>query len=246
VDLLERSGSDARHPWELERARFFLSLLARHANLADVRAVLDVGAGDGWLCGQLAADLSPSCRVVAWDIGYTPEDLSDADERIEWTTAAPHGAFDTVLLLDVLEHIEDPASFLGDHVVPRLADDAVVLVSVPAGPRLFGAHDRMLGHYRRYRRSELLDLISPFFDRVEDGPLFMSLVPMRAAQVMLGRRRNATEFTGVGAWKAPAPVTGTIRLALRADATAGATLARMGLPLRGLSHWVVCRPRRRR
>jgi SAM-dependent methyltransferase len=245
VDLLERSGSNARHPWELERARFFISLLRRHADLPDLRAVLDVGAGDGWLCGRLAADLSPSCRVVAWDIGYTPEDLSDADPRIEWTTDAPDGTFDAVLLLDVLEHIEDPAAFLADGVMPRLADDTVVMVSVPAGPRLFGAHDEMLGHHRRYRRAELLDLLAPQFELIDDGPLFVSLVPLRAAQVALERRGRRRDVTGVGAWKAPAPVTGVVRLGLRADAAAGAGLARLGVPVRGLSHWAVCRPRPR-
>jgi SAM-dependent methyltransferase len=247
VDLVERSVSSARHPWELERARFFLGQLSRHVEVGNIGSMLDAGAGDGWLSVTLAPLLSPNTRVVAWDIAYTADDLVDVDPRVEWTAQAPDGRFEVVLLLDVLEHIEDPATFLSEEIVPRLAPDATVIVSVPAHPRLFTSHDVMLGHHRRYRRADLLELLAPHVDVVDDGPLFVSLVPLRAMQVVRERyRRRPVEATGVGEWSAPATVTAAVRAVLRADAVLGARLARLGLPVRGLSQWAVGRPRPRR
>lgn len=63
-------------------------------------------------------------------------------------------ALDTVIALNVVEHIEDDTLVLKqffDALVP--GGHAVVLV--PAHPALYSACDRALGHFRRYRREEL-------------------------------------------------------------------------------------------
>jgi 2-polyprenyl-3-methyl-5-hydroxy-6-metoxy-1,4-benzoquinol methylase len=57
--------------------------------------------------------------------------------------------FDSVLYVNVLEHIEDDASELANaHKV--LNRDGHVLLSVPALPCLFSNFDKKIGHYRRY------------------------------------------------------------------------------------------------
>ena len=53
VDLAERGDTDRRHPWEVERARFFRSLIGRHLGDRRPRRILDVGAGDAWFAGEL-------------------------------------------------------------------------------------------------------------------------------------------------------------------------------------------------
>jgi SAM-dependent methyltransferase len=62
--------------------------------------------------------------------------------------------FDTILYIDVLEHIED------DHGEMRLAQAHLaprgkIVVLSPAHPRLYTEFDRALGHYRRYTRASL-------------------------------------------------------------------------------------------
>jgi len=67
--------------------------------------------------------------------------------------------FDCVIATDVLEHIaDDRAAFakLVDLVKPR----GLVLITVPAGPWLFGYHDDQLGHFRRYNRAMLHRLVA--------------------------------------------------------------------------------------
>ena len=62
------------------------------------------------------------------------------------------GAFDLVASFDVLEHLEDDRSGLGEQVrVTRLA--GTVVFTVPADPRLWSHHDDAVGHKRRYRRA---------------------------------------------------------------------------------------------
>lgn len=57
-------------------------------------------------------------------------------------------------MFDVLEHIEDDRSFLAS-LAQRTPQPHRLLVSVPACPSLYGEHDRLLHHYRRYNRKML-------------------------------------------------------------------------------------------
>ena len=61
---------------------------------------------------------------------------------------------DTIVCINVLEHVEDDRATLKNmrHLVGR---GGAIALLVPAFPCLYGTIDRMLGHYRRYRREEL-------------------------------------------------------------------------------------------
>jgi hypothetical protein len=69
--------------------------------------------------------------------------------------ALAHYRFDTVTLINVLEHTAD------DVAVLRRARELVgaggrVVVFVPAGQSLYGSMDQAIGHARRYERDELV------------------------------------------------------------------------------------------
>jgi SAM-dependent methyltransferase len=68
-------------------------------------------------------------------------------------------AFDTVVCVNVLEHIEDDVHALklfGSVVAARAG---CVLLLVPAVPAAYGPLDAALGHHRRYTRRGLTDVI---------------------------------------------------------------------------------------
>ncbi len=67
------------------------------------------------------------------------------------------GACDLVLCQNVLEHIADDGSAL-TAMGAALRPGGVVVVLVPAHPRLFGALDRAYDHERRYTRERLTRL----------------------------------------------------------------------------------------
>lgn len=67
------------------------------------------------------------------------------------------GVFDTVVCLNVLEHIEhDLAALIAMRDLVRRGGAVVLLV--PAVPALYGQLDRALGHYRRYTPRGLRDV----------------------------------------------------------------------------------------
>ena len=126
--------------------------------------VLEVGAGIGsnianltngkvtdWLAlepdPQLTAeierksrdgDLPPFCRIMTGTLDDIPS----------------HERFDTILYVDVLEHIDDDRSEV-DKAARLLALGGRLVVLAPAHQFLFSAFDRSIGHFRRYNMPSL-------------------------------------------------------------------------------------------
>ena len=65
--------------------------------------------------------------------------------------------FDSVLYVNVLEHIEDDASELV-KVHKALKSEGHILIFVPALPWLYSELDRQVGHFRRYTKKNLVEL----------------------------------------------------------------------------------------
>jgi hypothetical protein len=245
VDLREREQHDQRHPWEVARATFFRRVVADAVPLPP-RRVIDVGSGDSWFAGELAHDLSAECEIVCCDVNYTDADLAASlDARIRRTAVAPlDSPGDLVLALDVLEHIDDDAAFVRDELRPLVADDGLLVVSVPAHQRLFTSHDVALGHFRRHDARSLRTLLEPSFEIVREGSLFTSLLAPRAASAVIERIRPPRGAPAVDSvWTHGALVSRTITGVLAADAFMGRALANRRLRPPGLSVWAVCRPR---
>jgi SAM-dependent methyltransferase len=255
MDLTERGDGSVRHPWEVQRFEAYRRILVDHGAL-NAHRVLDVGAGDGWFSDRLAEHLPAGAEIVCWDVNYDDDDLDDLDDldagrsvdeptsttrRVIRTRERPDPGYDLVLLLDVIEHIEDPVGFIESALAPLTHTGTAVLVAVPAHRRLFGAHDVALGHFRRYGRRELAAQLDPWIRTVEDGSLFTGLLLPRALSVGLERvrpRRAEGDRHGVGAWSGGPLVTGSVNRVLAADARLGRAARRVGLRLPGLSNWV--------
>ena len=67
--------------------------------------------------------------------------------------------FDTVLYVNVLEHIENDIEELRT-AARAMKPDGNIVIFVPAAPRLYGTMDSISGHYRRYRMNELKSVAS--------------------------------------------------------------------------------------
>lgn len=140
---------------------------------------LEVGAGIGgtsrFLCdgGQRSwTCLEPDGRLrERLQASLAAKPLPVPFRVLEWTVADLPSAeqFDTVLYIDVLEHIEDDHGEL-ERSAQHLRPGGRIVLLGPAHDWLFSPFDRALGHYRRYSKSRLaritpssLQLLSAFY-----------------------------------------------------------------------------------
>jgi 2-polyprenyl-3-methyl-5-hydroxy-6-metoxy-1,4-benzoquinol methylase len=126
--------------------------------------VLDVGAGIGATASVLATrgyerwvELEPDA-VQAREIerlrerGEIP---STYEVRVGTSDDLGDGErFDTILYMDVLEHIEDDRGEL-ERAARHLERGGAIVVLAPAHQSLYTAFDRSIGHFRRYDRRSL-------------------------------------------------------------------------------------------
>ncbi len=140
------------------------------------KRVLEVGAGIGTITREILPGRDLVIALEAESV-YTarPADLFRDEPRVrpvqctvEATDWAGLGAerLDSVLLSNVLEHIEDDAAALRNFRSALPAGGTIVIL-VPALPCLFGTIDEAVGHYRRYTRTSLGNVLKGAQFRVE-------------------------------------------------------------------------------
>jgi SAM-dependent methyltransferase len=126
--------------------------------------VLEVGAGIGQTTRHLLDGRQKSWTCLEPDPALADRLERNADVRslsprpsIRVGTTASLGSdtrFDTILYIDVLEHIEHDREEL-ERAASLLAPKGALIVLSPAFNFLFSDFDRSVGHYRRYTASSL-------------------------------------------------------------------------------------------
>ncbi len=127
------------------------------------RRVLEIGSGTGNLTRHLvprdayvASDVNPlylqTLRSLTADRPYLEVTLTDVTRGDSFPN--PAGGFDTVICLNVIEHVLDDAGALA-NLRRALTPGGRAIVLVPRGPELFGTLDEVLGHRRRYTEASL-------------------------------------------------------------------------------------------
>ena len=69
--------------------------------------------------------------------------------------------FDLIILADVLEHIKNDKKKLKE-LNKNLNKNGYILITVPAFKFLYTVKDKILGHYRRYNKNQILELFKNF------------------------------------------------------------------------------------
>jgi hypothetical protein len=165
MDLREvATGIDPEHHWyyQTKKApllRYFGTCVGRAGHRLDV---LDIGAGSGFFSRALLETFDDRIgRIIMVDKGYDQEEISrDNGDRIERVRALPAEISNSfIVMMDVLEHIEDDSGFLAD-IGRRSKGQSYFFVTVPAFDSLWSSHDEFLGHFRRYSRQRLVDVLT--------------------------------------------------------------------------------------
>lgn len=169
--------------------------------------VLELGAG----IGNLTQKLSPRRRMYfATDID--DEHLARLRTRFQnrpslsvrrCDLSVPEdftpfvGRFDTVICLNVVEHVENDQLALA-NIASALQEGGRAIVLVPQGQSIFGTLDRVLGHYRRYSEAELRSKMEGTGLHVEKVIRFNRVT--RPAWFLSGRILKRTTFGRFQLW----------------------------------------------
>lgn len=125
------------------------------------KSILEIGAGIGTYTSSLATrgtvyatDFAANCVEVLkkkfdgqGNIVIESLDITRPADKSIWTSRK----IDTVICLNVIEHIEDDVTALR-NMAAISAKGAYIIVMVPAFQCAFGTIDKLDGHYRRYSR----------------------------------------------------------------------------------------------
>ena len=123
--------------------------------------VLDVGCGTG----KILAELKKQGWQV-WGVDAEPAAAKECQKRdikikiADATIRMPFkdNFFNAILALDFLEHVNDDKTVIRG-IKRVLKPNGIIIISVPAYPKLYSYWDKMLGHYRRYSKSDLTQLM---------------------------------------------------------------------------------------
>lgn len=184
---------DSSHWWYVARRRILASLIEREVRLPPDATILEIGCGTGHNLEMLgrygaveAVELDDDARALAGKrlgrpvrAGKLP-DIADEIGK----------SFDLVTLLDVLEHIPDDREALG-AIVRLMKPGGKLLLTVPANPWMWSAHDTVHHHHRRYRKREIAALARGVgLEIVLLSPFNSLLYPPIAAIRLLGQLRG--------------------------------------------------------
>jgi len=189
-----------KHWWFLGRKRAFGTLISK-LKLPKNPRILEIGAGTGAnllmlsTFGSVSACESDgdSCKFLeeaGWDVlpGFLPDGLPEFEHK-----------FDLICLFDVLEHIEDDASSLS-KIKNLLTPHGILILACPAYQWLYEDYDKKLGHFRRYTKTSLDEILKlNQFDIIESGYINTFLFPLVAFGRLLeslgfGARKNALKL----------------------------------------------------
>jgi trans-aconitate methyltransferase len=202
---------EEQHWWFVGRRRILRALVERLLPPAGDRLVIDVGCGTGGNIGSLAdayqtvgIDTSPDAVALArgrfprtrFIQGAAPDDLGEL--------AAEASLF---LATDVLEHVRDDFRMLSS-LVAAASPGAFFLLTVPADPALWSAHDESHLHFRRYDQTRFCAL----WEGLPATPLLVSHYntflhrPIQAVRWWNQLRGRASGEAGTDLWLPRTPV----------------------------------------
>ena len=181
---------DELHWWYRARRDVLRELIKRRIRLPADARILEVGCGTGHNFQMLrgfgrldAVELDGAARAIASRrLGHAV-----MDAPLPQLTGVEMHAYDLIAMLDVLEHLDEDRAALVS-LAARLKPGGRILITVPAHPWMWSAHDEVNHHKRRYTRRTLAAAVADAGLKLETMRWFNSLLfPLAAAARLAGR-----------------------------------------------------------
>lgn len=181
---------DGLHWWYRARRRILEQVIRRFVRPPADARVLEIGCGTGHnlaMLGQFgrleAVELDNQARALAEQRLGRPI----VDEALPGLATTLRGPYDLIALLDVLEHVDDDRMAL-TSILGMLSPGGALLLTVPANPWMWTAHDAVHHHHRRYRKADLVGRVTAAGYRIEMLSFFNTMLfPLIAAVRLAGK-----------------------------------------------------------
>jgi SAM-dependent methyltransferase len=183
---------DDRHWWYRARRKILADLIRREAKLPPNARILEIGCGTGHNLAMLSGfghvdgleldDEAAALSEKRLGRGILRSPLPELDGVAD--------DYDLIGAFDVIEHIDDDRAAL-DAIATKLKPGGKFIMTVPAHPWMWTAHDVANHHKRRYSKRSLRALIqgSPLkLDRI--GYFNSLLFPVAVAERALSKLRG--------------------------------------------------------
>ena len=180
--------------WQLEQFEPYLG-----------KRVLEVGCGVGAILAQIGSrdfvmgvDIEPQLaeftrKRFAGQPGHEFASLDISSVSSAKRQELKEHRFDTVVCINVLEHVDDHVGAVAT-MAELLVPGGVLALLVPAHPSLFGPYDVTDGHFRRYTKATLQEVLVAANLAVEQLYHFNSIGAVGWwVQYRLMRRNNQTK-----------------------------------------------------
>jgi SAM-dependent methyltransferase len=185
---------DDRHWWYRARRDVLAALIRRVVRPPAAASILEIGCGTG----HNLAMLSQFGHVDALELD--DEARAFAEKRVGRAimraplpelAGVPEHHYDLIGALDVIEHIDDDHAAIA-AIATRLKPGGKFVITVPAHPWMWSAHDVVSHHKRRYSKISLRRLIDGSPLRIDSIGYFNSLLfPLAVAQRLTFKMFNA-------------------------------------------------------
>lgn len=188
MDLRELENVNPwKHWYYISKAEAILRLLP--SDKAIFHEVTDVGAGSAFF-SQYLSKYMPASKFFCVDPNYSTssQTISSNITQLQQFTSQHTDLF---LFMDVLEHVENDIALIREYIDGAKVG-AKIVITVPAFMSLWSNHDVYLGHYRRYRKAELEEVVVSAGLQIESSHyLFSSLLPIVFFLRRFGYRKNS-------------------------------------------------------
>jgi 2-polyprenyl-3-methyl-5-hydroxy-6-metoxy-1,4-benzoquinol methylase len=163
MDYKDRQAGVTQEYFTNRAQLFLIDAMLSKIRLQPGSKILSVGCGDG-------NELKVLSRYGTVDILDTDKKAISLIPKSSYSQAhlksildfSPKEKYDLVVAFDVLEHIEDDRKAI-EKICSSLKPGGYLIFTVPAHQSLYSAHDKALGHARRYSKRRLKSILSGLF-----------------------------------------------------------------------------------
>lgn len=191
MDLKEQmaiAGDPSSHWYYISKGRAIKSLLGAKP----IEKLLDVGAGSA-VFSKMLVEEGRADHATCVDPAYEKDFVGGRrTDKIDYLRSVEIVNADTVLMIDVIEHVDDDVALMRDYA-ERSRPGTRFVISAPAFQFLWSSHDEFLDHKRRYTLSSLRNAVKAAGLAPVEARYFFGLLFPAAAAIRMTEKKSRSE-----------------------------------------------------